>query len=207
MALISVPPVWTTASHSDMRLLALNHFSEEDAIVKKFMWRHSEREKFKKSKKNIRERWGMLYLCGSGVCVRGFHFCKPPPCKEKTKQDVKHVTHLRSFKFTHEDFPPSPSGHFLGTPTEHFSDQWPVHPVVSNNEPRSVLVLLSYLTCIPAWRYCWQNQKCVTAALFTHYIKTSCTHTYKHNSKLAAFRHKLSTNLKTAALFTPSSVY
>lgn len=35
MALISVPPVWTTASHSDMRLLALNHFSEEDAIVKK----------------------------------------------------------------------------------------------------------------------------------------------------------------------------
>lgn len=106
MALISDPPVWTTTSHSDMRLLALNHFSEEDATVKEFMWRHSKREKFKKSKKNIRERWGMLYLCGSGVCVRGFHFCKPPPCKEKTKQDVKHVTHLRSFKFTHEDFPP-----------------------------------------------------------------------------------------------------
>lgn len=89
----------------------------EAARPESFFWGRCHREKnscegtvrgknLKSPKKNIRERWGMLYLCGSGVCVRGFHFCKPPPCKEKTKQDVKHVTHLRSFKFTHEDFPP-----------------------------------------------------------------------------------------------------
>lgn len=32
---------------------------------------------------------GGLYLWGSGVCVRGFHFCSPPPCKgenHKTSQ-------------------------------------------------------------------------------------------------------------------------
>ena len=29
--------------------------------------------------------WEGLYLCGSGDCVRGFHFCSPPPCQEKTK--------------------------------------------------------------------------------------------------------------------------
>lgn len=51
-----------------------------------------------------------LYLCGSGDCVRGFHFCSPPPCQEKTKTKTWSVSERR-MRWIHDYsrgvFPPS----------------------------------------------------------------------------------------------------
>lgn len=70
---------------------------------------------------NAREWWEGLYLCGSGDCVRGFHFCSPPPCEGKTwnkgKKRVRHLLEVNARLLT-KGFPPQ---HFLDTPTVHMS--------------------------------------------------------------------------------------
>lgn len=65
----------------------------------------------------INKKSRRLYLCGSGGCVRGFHFCDEPPCEEKTKMraGTSNTPAWGYCKITHKGFPttatilPSPS--------------------------------------------------------------------------------------------------
>lgn len=61
----------------------------------------------------MKKKLRRLYLCGSGGCVRGFHFRELSPCEEKTKTNMKHLE-TPAWRLLTKDFPsPSCAGHTL----------------------------------------------------------------------------------------------
>lgn len=123
-----------------------------------------------------------LYLCGSGDCVRGFHFCSPPPCQEKTKTKTWSVSERR-MRWIHDYsrgvFPP-PLKHLLDTCCKHQRINRPSESWSRTRAP--VFVILSQRAIMAVWKHQQWNQKCVSGcSLFTpssHHVRRGAQTSY-----------------------------
>lgn len=93
--------------------------------------------------------WWMdeFYLCGSGDWVRGFHFCRPPPCQERAKQKPMSATPGRLMP-DHTRIPPPAT--FPLTHTLDASVHGPVQQVLKPH--------MRCVSCVcvlkPLWLFC-----------------------------------------------------
>lgn len=126
--------------------------------------------------------WGGLYLCGSGDCVRGFHFCRPPPCKEKTKQrhEVWQPPASDEYEVTHKGFPLLSFSPRKKKP-KHFPDTPPAHISASTGltSPEAAHVLCATCLYIQGialkWKHRHWNQNCVSGCCFCLLLTTVTT--------------------------------